>query len=588
MSRRPLRQAQSTSWKLAPELSEALKLCRSHFAFAALFSIFVNILVFAYPIFMLQVFDRVMSSRSVETLVVLGMGFALALLFKAVFHWLQNALLARSSARMDRLLADRICTALLERSLRSPDPAASSALRDLDAVRLYLCGQGALAKMELPWAGLYIAALFSVDMVLGWVALCGMAVVGGLVAANAIVTKDLLNRANRASSAAQRFVDANVRSADAALPMGMMPGMIRRWRLLRDRAISAQLRATNRGGVFSSVLSVAQLAAQGALLGTGVLRIIEAGIPFGFAFMATIIFGFAMKPVMALVGDWEARQRTEQSLLRLNELLKDVPLRSNVTRLPRPMGEVSFISANYSVSGNARPILRNINLRIEAGSAHGILGPSGSGKSTLLRLMVGNFVPSYGSVRLDGTDIHHWARNELGLYIGYLPQEVCLVSGTVTDNIGRFGLFDEAAVVAAAKLSGAHDVIVRLPKGYDTPVGEGGISISGGQRQLIGLARAVVGHPALVVLDEPNSNLDGPGEARLLECVRSLRDGGTTVVMVSHRPNLFKDFDFLTHIRDGAVAATGTASEIMERMRPASAISVVPRGRGTAQPQEAG
>ncbi|RJF86442.1 ATP-binding cassette domain-containing protein [Oleomonas cavernae] len=466
-------------WDFAPELSAALRSCRSHFTFAVLFSVFAHLLVFAYPIYMLQVMDRVISSRSVETLVVLGTGLALALSFQAIFYWLQNALLARASARVDRMMGERVCAALMERSFRRTESGAL-ALRDLDTVRLYLCGQGALARMELPWAGLFVGALVSVDMVLGIVAAICMVGVGALAVANSLVTKGALAEANQAGNDAQRFIEANLRSAEAALPMGMLPGLLSRWRASRDRALVSQLKATNRGGVLSSLLSIGQVAAQGILLGTGVLRVIEANVPVGFAFMATILFSYAMRPVQALVQDWEARQRTEESLLRLNNLLREVPHRPRAMLLPRPAGVVTFVGATYSIPGNAKPILRSINLRIASGTAHGIVGPSGSGKSTLLKLLVGNLAPTYGNVRVDGADVMSWDRAEFGRYLGYLPQEVCLVSGSVADNIGRFGLFGETDVVAAAKLSGAHDVIVRLPNGYDTLVGEGGLPSQAG------------------------------------------------------------------------------------------------------------
>lgn len=563
----------------APEIARALAACRSHFAFVALFSVMVNLTVLAYPVYMMQVYDRVIGSRSVDTLVVLSTGFALAVVFQAIFTWLRNALLARASARVDRLLAGRVCAALLERSGTRRGETGAQILRDLDAVRFDLCGRGFQTKADLPWSGLYLAVLYSVDWVIGTVAAVSMVVLASLVIANYLLTRGTLAEANRTASDSHRFIEANLRSAEAVLPMGILPGVLARWRTIRDQAIAAQLKSAGRGGLVAAAMAAGEMVAQGAILGSGVLRIIEANVPMVVAFMGTILFRYAMQPIDALVRGWETHQRAEQSLHRLNLLLAEVPARAAGMVLPKPAGRVTFSGVTYGIPGSARTILRNINVEIAAGTTHGIVGPSGSGKSTLVRLLIGNLSATFGHVRVDGADLVNWDRNALGCHIGYLPQEVCLLAGTAADNIGRFGQFDETAIIAAARQSGAHDIIVRLPLGYDTPVGEGGHPISGGQRQMIGLARAVIGAPSLVVLDEPNSNLDGPGETRLMACVAALRDQGTTVVMVSHRPNLLRNLDNLSHLRDGTLVASGPTAAIMQRMRPSQQVSVIPGGQ---------
>lgn len=564
--------------KFAPELEDALRACRVHFIFAVMYSIIVNILFLVYPIFTLQVFDRVVSSRSMDTLVVLFSGFILAMGCKVLFMWLQSLLLARAAARVDRRLSDRVCGALIDRSGTQHRETGTQALADLENVRFYLCGPGLQSKMDLPWAGLYIGVLMAADMVIGVVALSCLVGIALMTIANTAISKKALEQANKESNRSQRFIEANLRSSEAILPMGMLPGLLARWQASRRLVIGAQLSAATRSSFMSAVMSSGQIGAQGILLCTGVVRVIEANIPLGIAFMSTLIFGAAAKPAMSLVSGWEGRLRARQSLERLNALLRETqPSEQQGMTLPRPNGEITFAAVHYFIKGNSKPLLRNINLKYDAGKAHGVIGPSGSGKSTIIRLVVGNLHPTMGNVRLDGAEIRNWDRSELGRYLGYLPQEVCLAAGTVADNIGRFGMFDETDIVAAAKLAGAHELILRLPLGYDTPVGEGGVNISGGQRQMIGLARAVVGNPSVVVLDEANSNLDGPGEVRLMACVAALRERGTTVLMVTHRPNLLRDFDTITHVRDGSIVASGPAAEIMQRMRPGSHISIVPR-----------
>lgn len=567
-----------SSAKYAPELEAALRACRVHFGFAAAYSVIVNVLFLVYPIYMMQVFDRVVVSRSMDTLIVLFVGFLMALGCKALFMWLESLLLSRAAARIDRLLSDRVCGALLERQGTLHRETGIQGLSDLENVRLYLCGPGMKSKFEMPWAGLYIGVLLMADIVVGIVALACLVCIGAISILNTVVTKRALEQANVESGRSQRFVEANLRSSEAIMPMGMLPGLLARWQTSRRAVIDAQLSASTLASFMSSLLGIAQLGAQGILMSVGVMRIIESNVPAGIAFMSTIIFGAAIKPVMGIVGSWEARLRARHSIERLNTLLRETaPPEHQGMTLPRPSGEISFAGVHYFIPGSSKPLLRSINIKFDAGGTHGVIGPSGSGKSTIIRLVVGNLRPTMGKVRLDGAEICTWDRSELGRHLGYLPQEVCLAAGTVADNVGRFGMFDETEIVAAAKLAGCHELILRLPLGYDTPVGEGGVNISGGQRQMIGLARAVVGNPSVIVLDEPNSNLDGPGEARLMACVSALKERGTTVIMVTHRPNLLREFDTITHVRDGSIVASGPAQDIMQRMRPTGHIAVVSR-----------
>ena len=550
----------------AGEIREAINACRTHFLFAAICTSFVNLLLLAYPLFMMQVYGRVLESRSVETLAALGAGMILALSFRALFHWLSGRLLVRASIRIDRLLSDRVLSAMLERSAARPGEVGSQVLRDLDATRQFATGRTATAPMEFPWIGLFLGLLFLVDPTMGVVALCCIVTIALLVVANGVATRRPIKQANRSALISYQFAEANLRSADAILSMGMMPGVLKRWHLARDHALSAQARASGRAGIFSAILASARVGSQALILGCGAIRVIDANLPLGVPFLGVILFNYSMRPVEVMMGAWEGFQSVKDSLRRLSALLAETPARAKSMRLPRPFGHLTCRNLVWLPPAGDRAVIKGASLTVAAGTSIGVFGPTGAGKTTLVRLIVGLLKPSSGSVRLDGAEVSGWDQDELSRYFGYLPQDVGLVAGTVADNIGRFGQFDENAIVDAGHRAGAHAMILALEKGYDTVIGEGGHTLSGGQRQLIGLARAVVGSPSLVVLDEPNSNLDGPGENALMACIESLKTSKTTLVMVSHRPNLVQRLDQLVLLRDGAIVAMGPTPAIMQRM----------------------
>ena len=550
----------------AGEIREATNACRTHFLFAAICTSFINLLLLAYPLFMMQVYGRVLESRSIETLVALGTGMILALSFRALFHWFSGRLLVRASIRIDRLLSDRVLSAMLERNAARPGEVGSQLLRDLDATRQFATGRAATAPMEFPWIGLFLGLLFLVDPPLGVVALCCIVTIALLVVANGLATKRSIRAANRSALISYQFAEANLRSADAILSMGMMPGVLRRWHRARDDALSAQAQASGRAVIFSAILASARVGSQALILGCGAIRVIDADLPLGIPFLGVILFNYSMRPVEVVMGAWEAFQSAKESLRRLSALLAETPERAKSMKLPRPLGRLACRNLVWLPPAGDRAVIKGVSVTVEAGTSVGIFGPTGAGKTTLVRLIVGLLKPSSGSVRLDGAEVSGWDRDELSRHFGYLPQDVGLVAGSVADNIGRFGQFDESAIVDAATRAGAHAMILALERGYDTVIGEGGHALSGGQRQLIGLARAVVGSPSLVVLDEPNSNLDGPGENALLACIQSLKSGRTTLVMVSHRPNLVQRLDQLALLRDGAIVAMGPTPAIMQRI----------------------
>jgi PrtD family type I secretion system ABC transporter len=547
------------------ELRQALRECQTNFAAALWFNAVAELGALAYPIYMIQVFDRVVPSRSYATMAALFSGLLIVLVFKAIFAWLRARLMVLAALRLDRELAERVFRALFEKSAAVRDETGAQALRDLTQFRQFFAGSGALTAMNAPWAGLFVGALFVVSPWVGATAVALVAIQVALMVVNMRATKRSIEVAAAARGAAFRYAEANIRSADAVTSMGMIPGLTAAWSRRNAAAMVAEVHGSRLGSGFAAIETSFSLLQQIVILSVAAIEIMRADLPGGFAFAAIILFSFVQRPIHQVIHGWEGYLQAKEAGVRLARLLEMVPPPRPRMALPKPAGALDCKGVVYFPRGAERPILRGLALAVDAGSSLGIVGPMGSGKTTLVRLMVGLTRPTQGEIRLDGADVWSWNRDELGRHVGYLPQEIGLVAGTVAENIGRFGLFDEEAIVAAAVRAGAHQVVLRLPRGYDTPIGEGGHPLSGGQRQLIGLARAVIGTPSLVVLDEPNSNLDGPGEAALVACIGELKRLGTTLVMVSHRPALVQDLDRIALLREGVVHMVMPADEFMHR-----------------------
>jgi PrtD family type I secretion system ABC transporter len=547
-------------------VNEALRLCRAHFVYAIGFNVLTNILLLAFPLFSIQLYDRVMSSRSIETLIALVVGLVIALAFKAVFQWARGALFVRASVRIDRLLGDRVFAALIERNARGNGADGSQALRDLDSFRQFATGKGALAMIDAPWAIVFSGVLLILDFQVGVVALVCTFVMAITTIVNSIVTKRAMAQTGQSATKSYGFAEQNLRSSEAIVAMGMVDAIVQKWRNLRNPGLEAQVHASQRGVLFNAILGSARILVQAIVMTAGVIEILYSDAPTGMLFAAIIVSGLAMRPIDQLVAAWEEYVPAKQALERLQGILSEAPRSREGMELPKPQGHLTCYNLFYIPPGGDQPILRNVSLAIKPGESLGLIGLNGSGKTTLARLLVGNLKPTRGSIRLDGADIWSSNRSDIGRHIGYLPQNVSILSGTVAENIGRFGMFTNEQIVDAAKAAGAHDLILKLPKGYDTEIGEGGHPISGGQRQLIGLARAIVGSPALVILDEPNSNLDGQAEEALVACIATLKGRGTSCVVITHRPQLARDLDHAVVLRDGEVVSAGATENVFKRL----------------------
>ena len=556
------------------ELGRVLRACRCYFGTALAFSLAINLLYLASPLYMLQVYDRVISSASEVTLVMLTLVLLLALVALASLDSVRARVLTRAGIRLDRLLADRVVATSVESAARGAG-TRSQPLRDFDNFRQFITGSGIHAVFDLPWAPIYIGVIFILHPLLGWFALISAIALVLMALLNEYLVRAPLSEANDALSRNYGFTEMSLRNSEVVQAMGMMPGLLHRWRRDRNLLLERQGFASDRAATTSSIIRFLRLAMQSVILGLGAYLVIGHLTTVGAMFAASILLGRALQPVEQIVGSWRNLISARGAFQRVRDQLGAYPLRDPSLTLPRPTGRLSVEGLSYVIPGTSKPILRNVSFRIEPGEALGIIGPSGAGKSTLARQIVGILTPSAGVVRLDGADVASWPRETLGCHLGYLPQDIELFADTVASNISRFRNDNDQGVIAAAELAGVHDMILRLPGGYETQVGDGGAVLSGGYRQRVGLARAVYGNPSLVVLDEPSSNLDSDGDTALLNCIAELRKCGVTVVIISHRPTTLGAVDKLLLLREGSAELFGPRDEIIARLsRPASVQSI--------------
>ncbi|HZN86028.1 MAG TPA: type I secretion system permease/ATPase [Burkholderiales bacterium] len=536
---------------------------RPFFAYAGLFSLAINVLLLVPPLYMLQVFDRVLASRSGETLAMLTIAAVVALLVMALLDVLRARLLATAGAALDRRLGPRVLDGLLSQTARLTGAGYLNGLRDVNTLRSFLGGAGLITLFDAPWLPFFLLVIFLFHPVLGAVALAGALAMVLLAFLNERLTRQPIERAQAQARRAARFIDANVRNAEVVSALGMLPAVTRRWCGLNDSALGEQARAASVGGLFLGATKFTRQFIQLAMLAAGAYLVVAQDVTAGVMIAATILLGRALAPVETLVAGWRGMVEARGAWRRLAELLKNSAPAEPTTELPVPRGLLEVERAVFGFK--EKPILRGVSCRLEPGEALGLIGPSASGKSTLARLIVGVWKPLAGAVRLDGADVAAWPRERLGPHIGYLPQDVELFGGTVAENIARLGEPDDAQVVRAAQRAHVHELILRLPKGYDTEIGEAGQALSPGQRQRIALARALYGNPRLVVLDEPNANLDHEGEEALVRTLQILKADGATVVIIAHRPWLLRGVDKMLVLREGLVERFGASSEIMAR-----------------------
>lgn len=547
-------------------LKHAIIETRRLFIHAAVFSFFINLLLLAPSIYMMQVFDRVMASRSNPTLFFLSIGVAGALLLMMVLEVLRSRLLVAAGVHIDRRLGQTVAWRLLENAARLQGQDNQGATRDLMTVRNFLTGTGMYALFDAPWLPIYLALIFVFSATLGWFALGGALLLLLIGLVNEVLSRVALERMQLGMLANHRFFDAALRNGEVVAALGMQQAILARWRKQNDEVLRQQVGASFVVGFFASLTRFARQLLQVLMMGVGAMLILDEHTSPGVMLAATFISARALAPVEQLIGSWNLLSETRSAYLRLKQFLDSAaPEPALPVDLPAPHGELAVEQLVYLLEGNQRPVLRGVSVLIRPGESVGIAGPSGAGKTTLLRLMLGIWRPQAGSVRLDGADVGRLPREWMGRYLGYVPQDVELFAGTVGENIARMGELDSVAVIRAAQRAGVHELILRLPNGYDTLLGEGGAGLSGGQRQRIALARALYGDPRVVLLDEPNANLDAEGEMVLLATFANLRKEGVTLVVVAHKPSLFQHFDRLLILREGMVEAYDTVANVAAR-----------------------
>ncbi|MBK1657589.1 type I secretion system permease/ATPase [Paracraurococcus ruber] len=568
-------------------LAQAIAACRKQFIVVGLFSGVVNLLQLTTSIYMMQVFDRVLASRILDTLYYLSLIAVAATLVLALLEAVRGQVMQRLAAWMEQRVAPESFVRAIESTLRGR-PYRMEALRDLAVCRGYLGSPGALSLYDVPWVPIYLGFIFLLHPVMGWIALGGAVTLFGLTLVSEFSTSKLLKEANTAAMASQRRAESITRNAEVIDSMGMLPSVIGRWRESVAAMSVPQQRAADRAAMVVAATKFFRLAVQIAILGVGSYLVLKQELTAGASIAGSIIMGRALAPVEQMIGGWKQLVSARQSFRRLQAFLALPRLRPTGMPLPEPTGHIAVERVSYAFPGQAQALVKGVNFALVPGESLAIIGPSAAGKTTLIRMLIGTLQPSAGTVRLDGADVYNWLREDFGRYVGYLPQDVELFDGTVFQNIARMQQAEPAAVYEAAQLAGCHEMILRLPNGYDTQIGDGGQYLSGGQRQLVGLARAMFGRPKLVVLDEPNSNLDGDSEAALSRALMKLKELGTTVVLVSHRPTLVQVVDKVLLLKEGAIEMFGPRAEVLKRLmqpRPAempAATPAAPRLEGSA------
>ncbi|NCO22472.1 MAG: type I secretion system permease/ATPase [Rhodobacterales bacterium] len=551
------------------ELARVRAESRTLFWIVALFSLFVNMLMLTGPIFMLQVYDRVLGSRSVETLLGLFILMSFLFLIMGILDHTRARILARIGARFQARLDRRVFAAMVRKAAVAPEKEANATnnLRDLEAVQRGLASPVVTALFDMPWTPVFLIAIAIFHPWLGMLAIAGGLLLVGVAVTNQMTTVGPVTRANQATLRAERMAEQIRVEAELVRSLGMQGATFSRWQTLRDGSLRENVAAADLGGGFSVTSRTFRLFLQSAMLGLGAYLVLQQQLTPGAMIAASILLGRALAPVDMALGQWQVVQRAREGWTRLSELLSLVGEEPPRTALPRPKAHLSVQQVTIIPPGEQQASVRMVSFDVQPGEAVGIIGPSASGKSTLARALVGVWRPSGGKIRLDGASLDQYEPDVLGQYIGYLPQRVQLFDGTIAQNIARLkpDARDED-IVTAAKKAAAHDMILKMPDGYDTVVNPTGGRLSGGQMQRIGLARAMYGDPVLLVLDEPNSNLDNEGSEALNVAIRAMKDAGGAVLIMAHRPAAIKECDKLLVLEGGMRRAFGPRDEVLRDM----------------------
>jgi PrtD family type I secretion system ABC transporter len=555
------------------QVARALAGCRKALYAAGVFSLFESVLLLVVPFYSFQVFDRVLTSRSENTLLMMTIFAIGALVFLALLNGMRAQVMSRIGLWLDAHLSGALFAAGVTNT-RQGDERGIMGLRDLGLLRGFIGGPGIVALFELPQVPIFVAATFMIHPVLGWIMVGGAVTLIGFAILNYCATRQRLSAASLAGASALATAAGVMRNADAIEGMGMMPQLLRRWEFANAQVLRMQADAADRVGTIGAATKLVRLALQIVTMAVGAYLAMHQEITGGMMIAASTVASRGLAPVETALASWTGMLAARDAWQRIKGWLGREAQRKTPLRLPDPKGDLSLEKVVFASPKDPqqRPIIKGVSFSLAAGESLGIIGPTAAGKTTLARLLVGCIAPTTGNVRLDFADIHAWDREDFGRNVGYLPQDVQLLPGTVADNIARMGHPESADVVAAATMAGVHELILRLPNGYDTRIGDGGLPLSGGQKQRIALARCLYRNPRFLVLDEPNSNLDTEGEEELLQVLAAAKEAAMTVVIVSHRPHILQRVDKIAIIADGQLTQIGPREEMMARFgRPSVA-----------------
>ena len=549
-----------------PPLFKALGEYKSILISVGCFTALINLLMLVPSIYMLQVYDRVLSSQNETTLVMLTLMVVGFFAFIGTLEVIRSFIVIRIGSQLERRFNLRVYKAAFERNLQRGQGHAGQSLGDLTHIRQFITGPALFAFFDAPWFPIYLLVIFLFNVWLGVLATTGAVLLIGLACLNEYLTKKPLGEASGYSQHSTQLATSHLHNAETIQAMGMLGALRKRWFAVHSRFLGLQNQASDTGSVITALSKSLRLCLQSLVLGLGALLVIKGDMTAGMMIAGSILMGRVLSPIDQLIAVWKQWSAAKLAYQRLDALLREFPPEAEQMKLPAPRGQVSFEQVSAGPPGRRVATLHHVSLNLGAGEVLGVLGASGSGKSTLARVLVGVWPTLSGTVRLDGADIHRWDRDDLGPHIGYLPQDIELFSGSIADNIARFREADPDLVVKAAQQAGVHELILRLPHGYDTVLGDNGAGLSGGQKQRVALARALYGGPRLIVLDEPNSNLDTVGEAALASAIVQMKAQGCTVVLVTHRSAALAQADKLMVLNEGHLQAYGPSQEVLRAL----------------------
>ncbi len=547
------------------ELSKVLQKFKKTFIQIGIFSFFINILVLAAPLYMLAVYDVVMPSKSIDTLLFVTFIILIFFLGMGLLEYVRNKILIIISNKLDAMINEKVYNATFELALKYPGKNTAQPFNDLNKIKNFLSGNAVLSFFDIPWFPIYIAIMFMFDPIYGIYGIVATLIIFGLTYMNSIMTKKHLEHSIKARNKSDVFFTNQLRNAEVVEAMGMRKSLFKKWMQHYVDFLKASTEAGSKSALYTNLSKTIRMLSSSLMYGVGAILAILGHISPGMIIAGAVLLGRALAPITQLTTTWKVFVEAKVAYRRLNELLNEFPEGKQKLSLPEPKGRIDLKGVVTIPPLSKEPVLRNINMTILPGEFIGVIGPSGSGKTSLAKTILGLWPPAAGEVRIDGAEVSQYNREELGKHIGYLPQDIELFEGTVAENIARFQEASPEEIIEAAKMAEVHELILKLPNGYETKIGPGGANISGGQKQRIALARALFRKPKIIVLDEPNSNLDDTGERALLKSLQKLK-GYSTIIVISHKINILQITDKLAVLKDGVLSMYGPKDAVLKEL----------------------